>query len=256
MSQNQKSHQIIFSLFKEELLPMPNVRRIPIFIVLLLLVPSSFLLSQAPYSLSAHYDKHEYMIPMRDGVKLFTAVYTPKDTTKSYPFLMTRTPYSSAPYGENFYPPFIGIQAQKFVEEGFIIVSQDVRGRYMSEGMYLNVRPYIENKESPKDIDESSDTYDTVDWLIKNIRHSNPRVGIYGISYPGFYTTTGTIDAHPAVKATSPQAPVSKWMSGDDFFHNGAFLLPHAFDFFATFGWPRPAPTPRGPPSPTPAVCL
>lgn len=222
---------------------MFTLRRLPVFVALLLIAPSAFLLSQAPFSLAAHYDKHEYMIPMRDGVRLFTAVYTPKDTSKSYPFLINRTPYSSAPYGENFYPPFIGTQAQKFAEEGYILIVQDVRGRYMSEGTYLNVRPYIENKKSPKDIDESSDTYDTVDWLLKNVRHNNGRAGIYGISYPGFYTTTGTIDAHPAVKATSPQAPVSKWMAGDDFFHNGAFLLPHTFDFFVTFGWPRPAPT-------------
>jgi hypothetical protein len=222
---------------------MAIFRRLPVFIALLLIVPASILRSQEPYSLSAHYDKHEYMIPMRDGVKLFTAVYTPKDITKSYPLLMTRTPYSSAPYGENLFRPHLGPQMQTFAEEVYILIFQDVRGRYMSEGTYLNVRPYIENKKSPKDIDESSDTYDTVDWLIKNVRHNNGRVGIYGISYPGFYTTTGTIDAHPAVKATSPQAPVSKWMSGDDFFHNGAFLLPHAFDFFAGFGWPRPTPT-------------
>jgi len=222
---------------------MFDIRRFAVFIALLLIVPVSFLLSQEPYSPSAHYDKHEYMIPMRDGIRLFTAVYTPKDTTTSHPFLMTRTPYSSAPYGENVYPPYFGTQARKFAEEGYILVTQDVRGRYMSEGTYLNVRPYVENKKNPKDIDESSDTYDTVDWLIKNVRHNNGRVGIHGISYPGFYTTTGTIDAHPAVKATSPQAPVSKWMSGDDFFHNGAFLLPHAFDFFAGFGWPRSAPT-------------
>jgi putative CocE/NonD family hydrolase len=189
------------------------------------------------------YVKHEYMIPMRDGVKLFTAVYTPKDTTQHYPILMTRTPYSAGPYGETMYPPFIGAQAEKFAGDGYIAVIQDVRGRFMSEGTFVNVRPYIENKKSPQDIDESSDTYDTVEWLTKNVPHNNGRVGLYGISYPGFYSTTGTIDAHPAMKATSPQAPVSKWMGGDDFFHNGALLLPHAFDFFARFGWPRPKPT-------------
>ncbi|MBF8295150.1 MAG: cocE 2 [Bacteroidetes bacterium] len=213
--------------------------------IMLLSMLSVSLFAQERFSVINHYDKHEYMIPMRDGVKLFTAVYTPKDTTQDYPILMTRTPYSSAPYGETMYPPFIGSQAEKFARDGYIIVSQDVRGRYMSEGEFVNVRPYRENKKSPKDIDESSDTYDTVDWLIKNVRHNNGRVGIYGISYPGFYSTTGTIDAHPAVKATSPQAPVSKWMSRDDFFHNGALLLPHAFDFFASFGWPRPEPTQR-----------
>ncbi|HTY37438.1 MAG TPA: CocE/NonD family hydrolase [Bacteroidota bacterium] len=209
----------------------------------LLLLCSTALLFGQMYPVAQHYNKHEYMIPMRDGVKLYTAVYTPIDTTKEYPILLNRTPYSSAPYGESMYPPFVGSQAEKFYRDGYIMVSQDVRGRYMSEGEYLNVRPYIENKKSNKDIDESSDTYDTVDWLVKHIAHNNGRAGIYGISYPGFYSTTGTIDAHPAMKATSPQAPVSKWMAGDDFFHNGAFLLPHAFDFFASFGWPRLKPT-------------
>jgi putative CocE/NonD family hydrolase len=212
-------------------------------LALLFVLSSIHLQAQKSYSIPDHYNKHEYMIPMRDGVKLFTAVYTPKDSSKDYPILMTRTPYSSGPYGENLYPPFVGAQALHFYEDGYIMVSQDVRGRYMSEGTYVNVRPEIDNKKGPQDIDESSDTYDTVDWLIKNISHNNGRVGIYGISYPGFYTTTGTIGAHPAVKATSPQAPVSKWMGGDDFFHNGAFLLPHAFDFYAFFGWPRPKPT-------------
>jgi uncharacterized protein len=220
-----------------------NPKRVAVSVLFFTICCTALLLGQQPYSVAEHYNKHEYMIPMRDGVKLFTAVYTPKDTTKDYPVLMNRTPYSSAPYGENMYPPFVGSQAEKFYRGGYIMVSQDVRGRFMSEGQFLNVRPYIENKKSPKDIDESSDTYDTVDWLIKHVPHNNGRVGIYGISYPGFYSTTGTIDAHPAMKATSPQAPVSKWMSGDDFFHNGAFLLPHAFDFFSSFGWPRPAPT-------------
>lgn len=211
--------------------------------MMMLAVLSTSLSAQEPFALVNHYDKHEYMIPMRDGVKLFTAVYTPKDTTQEYPILITRTPYSSSPYGETMYPPFIGAQAEKFARDGYIIVNQDVRGRFMSEGTFVNVRPQIEDKKGPNDIDESSDTYDTVDWLIKNIRHNNGRVGIYGVSYPGFYSTTGTINAHPAVKATSPQAPVSKWMAGDDFFHNGAFLLPHAFDFYSGFGWPRPKPT-------------
>jgi uncharacterized protein len=210
---------------------------------LLFVTGTDVLQAQEPYTVIDHYNKHEYMIPMRDGVKLFTAVYTPKDTTQAYPMLMTRTPYGTRPYGENMYPPFVGAQAERFFRNGYIIVTQDVRGRYMSEGVFVNVRPTIDNKKGPKDIDESSDTYDTVDWLIKHVRHNNGRVGIYGISYPGFYTTTGTIEAHPAVKATSPQAPVSKWMGGDDFFHNGAFLFPHAFDFFASFGWPRIEPT-------------
>lgn len=198
--------------------------------------------AQEPFSIAEHYTKHEYMIPMRDGVRLFTAVYTPKDTAEMYPFILTRTPYSAIPYGENEFPAFVGTQGERMFQEGYIVVVQDVRGRYMSEGEFVNVRPYISVKKSKKDIDETTDTYDTVDWLVKNIPYNNGRVGITGISYPGFYTSMGTIDAHPAVKATSPQAPVSKWMGGDDFFHNGAFLLPHAFNFYAWFGKPRPKP--------------
>ena len=220
---------------------VPSLRIAAVTVLLAVLIVN--LPAQEPFAVVNHYDKHEYMVPMRDGVKLHTTVYTPKDTTQQYPFLLTRTPYSSAPYGENNYPPFIGAQAEKFAWNGYIAVIQDVRGRYMSEGTFVNVRPQIANKKGPNDIDESSDTYDTVEWLLKNIPHNNGRAGIYGISYPGFYSTTGTIDAHPAMKATSPQAPVSKWMAGDDFFHNGALLLPHAFDFFASFGWPRPKPT-------------
>jgi hypothetical protein len=156
---------------------------------------------------------------------------------------MIRTPYSCAPYGENNFPTHIGEQDYYYLQRGYIRVVQDVRGRYMSEGTYEDVRPYIADKKSKKDIDETSDTYDTVDWLIKNIRGNNGNVGIKGISYPGFYSWMGTIDAHPAVKATSPQAPVSQWMGGDDWFHNGAFLESHAFSFYANFGWPRTGPT-------------
>lgn len=190
-----------------------------------------------------HYVKHEYMIPMRDGVRLFTAVYVPSDTAVLHPILMTRTPYSCAPYGEQDFPKYYGEQDSYYFHRDYIRVYQDVRGRYMSEGDYEDVRPYKVVKKSNKDIDETSDTYDTVDWLIKNVRGNNGKVGIKGISYPGFYSWMGTIDAHPAVKATSPQAPVSQWMGGDDWFHNGAFLESHAFSFYANFGWPRSGPT-------------
>jgi putative CocE/NonD family hydrolase len=189
------------------------------------------------------YTKHEYMIPMRDGVKLFTAVYTPKDTSKLHPILLTRTPYSCAPYGEQNFPSHFGEQDVYYYQRDYIRVYQDVRGRYMSEGTYEDVRPYIPHKKSKKEIDETTDTYDTVDWLVKHVAANNGNVGIKGISYPGFYTWMGTIDAHPAVKATSPQAPVSEWMGGDDWFHNGAFLESHAFSFYAQFGWPRAKPT-------------
>ncbi len=189
-----------------------------------------------------HYTKYEYRIPMRDGVKLFTSVYVPKDKSKTYPIILTRTPYSVRPYGLDKYKNRVGNQRKRYFQEGYIVVYQDVRGRYMSEGKYVNVRPYISNKKSNKDVDETTDTYDTVDWLIKHIPNNNGRVGISGISYPGFYSSMGAIDAHPAVKAVSPQAPVSKWMGGDDWFHNGAFLVSHAFGFYIRFGWPRPGP--------------
>jgi len=192
--------------------------------------------------IKANYTKYEYRIPMRDGKKLFTSVYTPKDTSRQYPFLITRTPYSIKPYGADQYPDNFP-KSEKFVKEGFIFVFQDVRGRYMSEGEFVNVRPYNPNKRTPQDIDESSDTYDSVDWLIKNIPNHNGRAGIYGISYPGFYAAMGAIDAHPAMKASSPQAPVTDWFIGDDFHHNGAFYLPHFFRFFTSFGLPRPEPT-------------
>jgi len=190
---------------------------------------------------SAHYTKTERMIPMRDGVQLFTAIYTPKDQSKPYPFLLTRTPYSCAPYGEDQYSGRL-TQYIHLIREGYIFVYQDVRGRYMSEGTFMDVRPHNPNK-SGKATDESSDTYDTVDWLLKNVANNNGRVGIFGISYPGFYSTAAIPDAHPAVKAISPQAPVTDWFIGDDFHHNGAFFMMDAFSFYYSFGQPRPKPT-------------
>ena len=206
------------------------------------------LISAAPTSaqdstyIREHYIKYEYQIPMRDGVKLFTAVYVPKDKSKSYPIILKRTPYSVRPYGVSNFPKKTDNQRRRYFHEGYIMVFQDVRGRYMSEGEYVNVRPYLAHKKGKKQIDETTDTYDTVDWLIKHVNGNNGRVGVSGISYPGFYSSMAAIDAHPAVKAVSPQAPVSKWMAGDDFYHNGAFLLPHAFDFYMAFGQPRPQP--------------
>ncbi len=192
--------------------------------------------------LRRNYVKQQLRIPMRDGVRLFTTVYVPKDTTRAHPVIMTRTPYSVAPYAPDAFPSDVGNQRRAYFHAGYIVVYQDVRGRYLSEGEYVNVRPYLDHKQTKQDIDETTDTYDTVDWLIQHIPHNNGRVGISGISYPGFYSSMGAIDAHPAVKAVSPQAPVSQWMSGDDFFHNGAFLLPHAFDFYSSFGRPKPGP--------------
>jgi putative CocE/NonD family hydrolase len=188
-----------------------------------------------------NYTKMEKYITMRDGKRLFTSIYLPKDHSKKYPILMTRTPYNVAPYGENGYKKMLG-QNMLFAKEGYIFVYQDVRGRWMSEGDFVDVRPDIDNKKSNKDIDESSDTYDTIDWLIKNLPNNNGRVGIMGISYPGFYSTASLPNAHPALKAASPQAPVTDWFIGDDFHHNGAFMLMDAFSFYTSFGVPRPKP--------------
>jgi len=196
-----------------------------------------------PDFIREHYVKHEYRILMRDGVRLFTQVYVPKDKTRTYPFILKRTPYGVNPYGRDQYVSNPGVQSSRYFEEGYIVGYQDVRGRYMSEGEFLHIRPIIEERRGPKDIDETTDTYDTVDWLIKNIPNNNGKVGISGISYPGFYASMGTIAAHPAVKATSPQAPVSKWMAGDDWYHNGAFLLSHAFAWLVRNGFSRLEPT-------------
>lgn len=205
-----------------------------------------------------HYNKQEVMIPMRDGGKLFTAIYTPKDTSKTYPILMKRTPYSSGPYGVDQFPS--QFQNKYLAKEGYIFVMQDVRGRYMSEGEFVDVRPYNPpsstepvkkgkkiKKETPV-IDEATDTYDTVDWLLENLSQDNGNVGVYGISYPGFYSTMAILAKHPAIKAVSPQAPVTDWFIGDDFHHNGAFMLMDAFSFYSGFGKPRPKPTTEGQP--------
>ncbi len=175
---------------------------------------------------------------MRDGKKLFTAVYSPKNLSQKYPILLNRTPYSVAPYGEKNFPNDLG-PSEYFSNDGFIFVYQDVRGRMMSEGEFVNMTPVIDHKNGPTDIDESSDACDTIDWLVKNIPNNNGRVGIWGISYPGFYAACSIIDAHPALKAVSPQAPIADWFIGDDFHHNGALYLPHAFGFLSGFGRPR-----------------
>lgn len=194
-----------------------------------------------------HYTKHEFRIPMRDGARLFTAVYVPKDTSQDYPFLVKRTPYTVSPYGEDQFPRWLGpVGSRRFAEEGYIFVYQDVRGRYMSEGVFRNMTPYATVKDGPEDVDESSDMYDTVEWLLEHVRPNNGRVGIWGISYPGFYTAASIIDNHPAIKAASPQAPIGDWFVGDDFHHKGAFYLLDAFRFFPAFKSNRPEPTTEG----------
>jgi putative CocE/NonD family hydrolase len=224
--------------------PRSVVRPVALLALALLVLPSTPL-SQGLDFIKATYTKYEFQIPMRDEVRLFTAVYVPKDQSQTYPVLLNRTPYGIAPYGVDNYPASLG-PSELFARDLYIFVNQDVRGRMMSEGDFVNMRPHLPVKKGPKDIDESSDTYDTIDWLVKNVPNNNGRVGIYGISYPGFYSSAGMIDAHPALKAASPQAPISDWFIGDDFHHNGALFLPHAFNFFAIFGHPRPAPTTGG----------
>lgn len=194
-----------------------------------------------------NYSKKEFMIPMRDGISLFTAVYIPKDNSEKHPILMTRTPYSCAPYGEANMNSFLWKTYMKeYAKEGYILVMQDVRGKWMSEGEFVHVRPFIPNKQDNNDIDEASDAYDTVDWLIKNIKGNNGRVGVCGSSYPGFYSTMAGAGNHPAIKAISPQAPIYDWFIGDDFHHNGAFMLADATGFFTRHGLPRPKPTTQG----------
>ncbi|MES2647356.1 MAG: CocE/NonD family hydrolase [Bacteroidota bacterium] len=179
------------------------------------------------------------MIPMRDGVKLFTAIYIPRDTIELHPILLSRTPYSCEPYGETSYPFNFGNSS--FIKEKYIIVYQDVRGRYMSEGKFTEVTPHLPNKKG-NETDESSDAYDTIDWLLKNIKGNNGRVGIHGISYPGFYATAALPNAHPALKAVSPQAPVTDEFEGDDVYHRGAFFLLDNVDFLNEFDYPRKGP--------------
>lgn len=189
-----------------------------------------------------NYTKKEMYITMRDGVKLFTSFYIPNDATEKHPFLLTRTPYSCAPYGEDKYSSIWNGYKMTYLKENYIIVTQDVRGRYMSEGIFEDVRPFNKNKKG-KEIDEASDTYDAVDWMVKNIVNNNGKVGVMGTSYPGFYSTEAALSGHPAVKAVSPQAPVTDWFIGDDFHHKGAFFQMDAFNFYPTFGKPHPVPT-------------
>jgi putative CocE/NonD family hydrolase len=205
-------------------------------------------LAQDADFIRANYAKREVMIPMRDGIRLFTSIYTPKTADRPRPMVLNRTPYSVAPYGADSMPRSMDDQTMAYMRMGYIIVRQDVRGRWMSEGDYVNVRPVNPDRKSDRDIDEATDTYDTVEWLVNNVAGNNGRVGVRGTSYPGFYSSLAAISGHPAIKVVSPQAPVTEWMAGDDFFHNGAMLLPHAFDFYAGFGRPRPKPTSeRGP---------
>jgi len=213
------------------------------------LVFATFLIGQnrpetSEFDVKEHYTKYEFRIPMRDGMHLFTAVYVPKDSSHSYPFLIDRTPYSVGPYGVDQYRTQLG-PSPDFDKAGYIFVFQDVRGRYMSEGTFVEMRPHIDNKKSNKDVDDSSDLYDTIEWLLKNVPNNNGNAGIWGISYPGFFTSASIIDSHPALKAASPQAPMTNLFMGDDAYHGGAFMLAANFGFYAFF---KPQENPQLPP--------
>lgn len=198
------------------------------------------------------YTKYEYMIPMRDGVKLYTSVYVPKGANGSSPIMLERTPYSAGPYGADAYrSSFRG--SKKFKDSQYIYAYQDVRGKYFSEGEFENLRPQLLPvfgqdgwSNGAHDIDESTDTYDSIDYLVKNVPGNNGRVGMWGISYPGGYAALGAMSRHPALKAVSPQAPTSDWFLGDDMHHNGAFFLQDFVSFFSGFGVVRPGPGARG----------
>lgn len=216
---------------------MPQVRRFAALLLLTIGLPLQ-LAAQDPAQdtskVTERYTKYEYQIPMRDGARLYAAVYVPKDTSQKYPFLLTRTPYSISPYGVDNYRTSLG-PSEHFEKEGFIFVYQDARGRHMSEREFSQVRPHQPNKKTSKDIDESTDTYDTIEWLLKNIPNNNGRVGMIGVSQPGFHVAASLMDAHPALKAASPQAPTADYYMGDDVYHNGAFMLGANFGFYGVF---------------------
>jgi putative CocE/NonD family hydrolase len=202
----------------------------------------------APFDVRAHYTKTEYHVKMRDGVSLFTSVYAPKDTSRKYPILMTRTCYSVAPYGPDTYRPLVG-PSREFAESGYIFVYQDVRGRYQSEGTFAKAPVLIDHPTGTMH-DESTDAYDTVEWLLKNMANNNGRVGVYGISMPGLYTSAAIINGHPAIKAASPQAAVTDYHDNDDYYHNGALML-GSRNFFGAFR-PQQNPVLPTPPKPLP----
>lgn len=197
-----------------------------------------------------NYVKKEVQIPMRDGAKLFTSVYAPKEASEKHPILITRTPYSCAPYGDKYRAYWHSFMMQ-YCREGYIMVTQDIRGRWMSEGKFEVVRPFNPKKKTKKDIDEASDTYDTIEWLVKNTPNNNGKVGVTGISFPGFYATMAALSGHPALKAVSPQAPVTDRFFGDDDHHNGVLFIEDAFDFHVGYGFSQPRPKPTTEDAPT-----
>ena len=210
------------------------------YLFVLLMFYTSVSVAQNENYVKENYTKIDTTITMRDGIRLYTIIYVPKNSSQQYPILIQRTPYSIWPYGSSNYPP--SIMPGKMQEEKYIYVKQDVRGRHMSEGINEEFTPYIPNKKTNKDVDESSDTYDTIEWLLKFLQNDNGRVGLWGISYPGFYVTASLPGAHPTIKAVSPQAPVTDEFAGDDVNHNGAFFLLDNFRFMEAYDRPREGP--------------
>lgn len=189
---------------------------------------------------SSQFTKYQFMIPMRDGVRLCCIAYVPKNSKGPHPILLERTPYSAGPYGDDF----MELYRDDYTKAGFIMAFEDVRGKYMSEGKFEDIRPELAEHTSPSQIDESTDTADTVAFLIKNIPGNNGKVGLTGISYPGFYAEMGAINTPSGLAAVSPQAPVSQWYKGDDWHHNGVLFLQDGFDFMTWFGTVDPKPSP------------
>ncbi len=201
-------------------------------VVIILLWASGLVTAQEIYNVKAHYDKAEYMIPMRDGVKIYTQVYTPKDKSQKYPFMLSKTPYAESRPSPDYFHSSLGPgPARKFMQEGFIFVYQHHRGKGGSEGEFVHHPVYIADKKSPKDIDDNSDTFDSIDWLLKNIPNHNGKVGMWGVSYGGWHTAMACIDAHPALVAASPQGTPGDQFIGDDYHHYGAFRLAYAFNW-------------------------
>ena len=194
------------------------------------------------FDVRAHYDKQEYVVPMRDGVELFTIVYTPKDQSQQYPVLFLRTPYSIGPYGTENYLTQLG-PSPEFDRDGYIFVNQDVRGKFRSQGDFEVMRVLARNRSDGVEVDESTDNYDTIDWILENIPNNNGRVGQWGISYSAWQTVMGMVDAHPALEASSPQASPSDMFVGDDWHHNGAFRLMYAFSWLSNNARTRTGPT-------------
>ncbi|WP_419163399.1 CocE/NonD family hydrolase [Candidatus Palauibacter sp.] len=192
--------------------------------------------------LRANYEKSEYMVPMRDGIELYTIVYAPRDRSREYPILLFRTPYSIGPYEPGEYRNPLG-PSREFDQSGYIFAFQDVRGQFKSEGEFEVIRPPAPEPRGPTDPDETTDNYDAIEWLLAHVEGHNGRVGQWGISYPGWQTVMGMVDAHPALVAASPQASPSDMFIGDDWHHNGAFRIMYAFSWLSGNARRRDGPT-------------